>query len=121
MAWVIILLMVYSSIGRLKTVSHPLDMKAAHFAKEQEKVCKDIKRTFGVLQSRWAIVRGPAYGWNREQIRDILTTCIIMHNMIIEDEGKLAENSDYDNVGVPTTPYQTIIQERSEYIINIIS
>jgi hypothetical protein len=39
-----------------------------------------------------------------------------MHNMIIEDEGKLAENTDYDNVGVRATPYQTITQERSEYI-----
>jgi len=91
----------------VKTISHPLDMKAAHFAKEQEKVRKDTERTFGVLQSRWAIVRGPASGWNREQIRD---------NMIIEDEGKLAENTDYDNVGVPATPYQTITQERVEYI-----
>jgi hypothetical protein len=97
----------------VKTVSHPLDMKAAHFAKEQKKVRKDIERTFGVLQYRWAIVRGPAYGWNREQIRDILTVCIIMHNMIIEDEEKLAENSDYDNVGVHATPYQTVTQERS--------
>ena len=57
----------------VKTISHPLDMKASHFAKEQEKARKDIERCFGVLQSRWAIVRGPAYGWNREQIRDILT------------------------------------------------
>nr|XP_034569802.1 protein ALP1-like [Setaria viridis] len=100
----------------VKTVSHPVDMKTAHFAKEQEKVHKDIDNTFGVLQSRWAIVRGPAYGWNREQIRDIMTACIIMHNMIIEDEGKLAENTNYDNVGVPATPYQTITQERVEYI-----
>ena len=29
----------------VKTVSHPLDMKAAHFAKEQEKVHKDIEHT----------------------------------------------------------------------------
>jgi len=100
----------------VKTISHPLDMKASHFAKEQKKARKDTECCFGVLQSRWAIVRGPAYGWNREQIRDILTACIIMHNMIIEDEGKLAENTYYDNVGVRATPYQTITQERSEYI-----
>ena len=36
--------------------------------------------------------------------------------MIIEDEGKLVENTYYDNVGVGATPYQTITQERSEYI-----
>ena len=37
-----------------------------------------------------------------------------MHNMIIEDEGKLAENTDYDNVGVPATPYQTIISSTTQ-------
>jgi hypothetical protein len=45
-----------------------------------------------------------------------MTTCIILHNMIIEDEGKLAENRDYEDVGVIATPYQTITQERVEYI-----
>jgi hypothetical protein len=28
--------------------------------------------------------------------------------MIIEDEGKLAENTDYEDVGVIATPYRTI-------------
>jgi hypothetical protein len=36
----------------VKTVRHPTETKASHFAKEQEKVCKDIERTFGVLQTR---------------------------------------------------------------------
>jgi hypothetical protein len=100
----------------VKTVHHLTEMKASHFAKEQEKAHKDIERIFGVLQSRWAIVQGPAYGWNREHINEIMTTCIILHNMIIEDEGKLAENIDYKDVGVIATPYQTITPERVEYI-----
>ena len=37
-----------------------------------------------------------------------MTACILMHNMIIKDEGILVENTDYDNVGVPATPYKTI-------------
>jgi hypothetical protein len=93
-----------------------MDTKAERFAKEQESARKDIERAFGVLQSRWAIVRGPAYGFHRDEIRNILTACIIMHNMIIEDEGKLAENTDYENIGVTAAPYRTITQERSDYI-----
>jgi hypothetical protein len=100
----------------VKTISNPMDTKAARFAKEQESARKDIERAFGVLQSRWAIVRGPAYGFHRDEIRNILTACIIMHNMIIEDEGKLAENTDYENIGVTAAPYRTITQERSDYI-----
>jgi hypothetical protein len=46
----------------VKTVRHPTETKASHFAKEQEKAHKDIEHTFGVLQSWWAIVQGPAYG-----------------------------------------------------------
>jgi hypothetical protein len=39
-----------------------------------------------------------------------------MHNMIIEDEGKLVENTNYEDVGVIATPYRTITQDRVEYI-----
>ena len=31
-------------------------------------------------------MRGPAYGWDREQLKNIMTACVIMHNMIMEDE-----------------------------------
>jgi hypothetical protein len=47
---------------------------------------KDIERAFRVLQARWGVNHGPAYGWDRERLSDIMTACIIMHNMIVEDE-----------------------------------
>ena len=53
---------------------------------KQEGCRKDVERALGVLQSRFAIVAGPAYFWNKRVLHDIMTTCIIMHNMIIEDE-----------------------------------
>jgi hypothetical protein len=34
-----------------------------------------------------------------------MIACIIMHHMIIEDEGKLVENTNYEDVGVIATPY----------------
>ncbi|KDO66795.1 hypothetical protein CISIN_1g040834mg [Citrus sinensis] len=54
---------------------------------KQEALCrKDVERAFEVLQSRFAIVAGPSRFWNKHVLHDIMTACIIMHNIIIEDE-----------------------------------
>ncbi|XP_008663118.1 uncharacterized protein [Zea mays] len=76
------------------------DVRTQHFATIQESARKDIERAFGVLQKRWGVVRGPAYGWSPEHIGDIMKTCIILHNMIVEDEGPLSLNTTFENIGV---------------------
>uniref|UniRef100_A0A453EZ62 DDE Tnp4 domain-containing protein n=1 Tax=Aegilops tauschii subsp. strangulata TaxID=200361 RepID=A0A453EZ62_AEGTS len=53
----------------------------------QEAARKYIERAFGVLQSRFAIVRGPARLWDKKTLSNIMTCCVILYNMIIEDEG----------------------------------
>jgi hypothetical protein len=70
----------------VKTISRPLGAKRKYFASKQESARKDVERAFGVLQSRFAIVRGPVRYWNEEMLANIMKACIIMHNMIIEDE-----------------------------------
>jgi hypothetical protein len=40
----------------VKTVRNPADEKCNGLLKGQEAAIKDVKRAFGVLQSRWAIV-----------------------------------------------------------------
>ncbi|KAL6191804.1 hypothetical protein ACLB2K_038193 [Fragaria x ananassa] len=40
----------------VKTIPAPRGNKHQHFAKEQEGARKDVERTFGVLQARFAIV-----------------------------------------------------------------
>jgi hypothetical protein len=62
-----------------------------------------VERAFGVLQSRFAIVRGSARFWDIETLTKIMRACVIMHNMIVEDEGFIVdpnERFDYggDNV-----------------------
>ncbi|CAL8998210.1 unnamed protein product [Prunus brigantina] len=47
---------------------------------------KDVERCFGILQARWAIIRGAARMFDEEVLRSIMMTCIILHNMIVEDE-----------------------------------
>lgn len=70
----------------VQSVSDPRTSKEKYFAKKQEGVRKDIERAFGVLQGKWAILHGPAMFWRTSDLRDIMMTCLILHNMIIEDE-----------------------------------
>ena len=56
------------------------------YAKEQESARKDVECAFGVLQSRFAIVQRPACFWKRDDVVNIMQACVILHNMIVEDE-----------------------------------
>ncbi|XP_047979440.1 uncharacterized protein LOC125221364 [Salvia hispanica] len=75
----------------VKTLRQPAGAKRQYFARKQEAARKDVERAFGVLQARWAILRCPARVWHEDDVADIMVACIILHNMIIEDEGFAAE------------------------------
>ena len=58
-----------------------------------------MERTFGMLQSRWVAVKGSTHLWYADCIADIIYACIIMHNMIVENEGaELTEWANEDGV-----------------------
>ena len=80
----------------VKTILRPLGAKRKLFTKAQEAYRKDVERAFGVLQARFAIVRGLARFFYHETLHDIMKACIILHNMIIEDERDKAEAVDLD-------------------------
>ncbi|CAL2278146.1 unnamed protein product [Prunus armeniaca] len=69
-----------------------------------------LERYFGILQARWAIIRVAAHLFDEEVLRSIMMTCIIIHNMIVEDE------YDYDAADVyesnPMTTALTRIYEK---------
>jgi hypothetical protein len=56
------------------------------FAEMQETTRKDLERGFGVLQTWWAIVRHPAITCSLKIRHEVITCCVIMHSMIVEDE-----------------------------------
>ena len=56
----------------VKTIPRPLGAKIKLFAKAQEAYRKDVERAFGVLQTRFAIVRGPARFFYHETLQDIM-------------------------------------------------
>ncbi|XP_057779598.1 uncharacterized protein LOC130998183 [Salvia miltiorrhiza] len=92
----------------------------AKISQRQEAARKDIERAFGVLQARWAVVRNPARSYFKEDLRNIMLTCIILHNMIIEDEGEEAVNwSDEDATPQQPIPMSTNNWEAFEIISKI--
>jgi hypothetical protein len=70
----------------MKSILAPQTEKHKLFAEYQEGARKDVERAFGVMQSRFSIVRRPARLWKRKSIARIMLACVILHNMIVEDE-----------------------------------
>ncbi|KAG7577748.1 Harbinger transposase-derived protein [Arabidopsis thaliana x Arabidopsis arenosa] len=70
----------------IQSIRLPQTRKATLFATKQEAVRKDVERAFGVLQARFHIIKNPALVWDKEKIGKIMRACIILHNMIVEDE-----------------------------------
>ena len=87
----------------------------------QEALQKDVKQAFGVLQARFAIVAQPARGWSKEKLRRIMKTCIILHNMIVEDERGLPEDFEYEDSKTVVEHAQTDSVEFSQFINNCIA
>ena len=88
----------------VKIIPSPQGQKKGHFSKKQEEAMKDVERAFGVLQSRFAIVRGPTRFFQIKTLKDIMMACIILHNMIIEDEYYIdeVERDDYEQFNATT-------------------
>lgn len=70
----------------IPTVSKPASPKDKHFAKQQESARKDVERTFGVLQRRFHILKRPSQIWYTKDMLFLIKACVILHNMIVEDE-----------------------------------
>ncbi|CAM8919454.1 unnamed protein product [Rhodiola kirilowii] len=110
----------------VKTIPRPQGENRKLFSKYQESQRKDVERAFGVLQSHFAIVRGPSRFWDKADPGRIMRACIIIHNMIVEDErdtyitqfGPLPTYDDVThglsqpNLGEePLVPYEAYIQK----------
>ncbi|XP_028085070.1 uncharacterized protein LOC114286174 [Camellia sinensis] len=81
---------------------------------------KDVERAFVVLQARFAIVRGPACSWERETLKNIMKACIILHNMIVEDERDVNEAEDYDYEQTDENPHVSVSHDQTTELMEFI-
>jgi hypothetical protein len=72
----------------VKTIPTRITNKEDEFAKAQEVCQKDIKRASSFLQAH-----GLACFWDKKSINNIMTCCVILHNMTIDEERDLNLNS----------------------------
>ncbi|CAK8561843.1 unnamed protein product [Lathyrus sativus] len=80
----------------------PQGDKRKLFSQCKEGARKDIIRAFGVLQFQFVIICNMARSWHLGALKHIMNTCIILHNMIVEEECvTYGGNFDYsyDNLG----------------------
>jgi hypothetical protein len=89
----------------VKPIQKPQSKKELIFHNAQAAARKDVERAFGILQSQFAIVRGPSRFWDKKNLWYIMTACVIMHNMIIGNErGQDLDYTFYDPMGVRVMP-----------------
>ncbi|XP_071689165.1 uncharacterized protein [Rutidosis leptorrhynchoides] len=71
----------------VKAPHNPIDEPRKKFKRFQESARKDIERAFGVLHGRFEMLKTPARTLDFNKIRRHMYACIVLHNMIQENNG----------------------------------
>ena len=100
-----------------EAVEKPKGKKNLDFHNAQAAARKDVERAFGILQAQFAIVRKPARFWDQKMLWYIMHACVIMHNMIIENErGQDLDYSQYELLGHPVR-----VRRRAERVARFVA
>jgi hypothetical protein len=97
----------------MRTIPNPQEEKNKRFSKEQERARKDVEGEFGVVQSCWAIIQHSAITESVETMCEMMIACVIMHNMIVDDErdNRLHEQErDFQGELIKPTPRPAMFQ-----------
>jgi hypothetical protein len=98
----------------VKSFKHQISEAETRFKRYQESARKDVERAFGVLQGRWGIIKNPARPYSVNKIRRIMYCCVILHNMITEDNGRNMCPLEEDYTANPENMPQRSWEERVE-------
>ena len=69
---------------------------AVRFSQRLESVRKDAECTFGILKKRWHILKNHMLLHNKARIDNVVFTCAVLHNMLIEHDKWEHEDDNYD-------------------------
>ncbi|KAL7608425.1 hypothetical protein Lser_V15G09788 [Lactuca serriola] len=86
----------------VKSLSFPNDRKRLKFKRAHEKARNDVERAFGSLKKRWRILIYYAPYMEEKKMSEVMYTCIILHNMILEDEGSAICEYNENEIVPPT-------------------
>ncbi|XP_071695466.1 protein ALP1-like [Rutidosis leptorrhynchoides] len=86
----------------VKAPHNPIDEQRKKFKRFQESARKDIERAFGVLQGRFAMLKTPARCMDFNKIRRHMYACVILHNMIQENNDFLISKRDEKMIAHPS-------------------
>ncbi|XP_022023747.1 uncharacterized protein LOC110924010 [Helianthus annuus] len=71
----------------VKLIPYPHEVDEKKFKKQHEAARKYVERAFGVLKSKWGVLNRPMRASSVRKITNVVYTCIILHNMILKDDG----------------------------------
>jgi hypothetical protein len=91
----------------VKGVHVPQQEKYQFFSMKQASVRKDVECAFGVLNKRFNILAIPGRSYSQRTLELIMCTCIILHNMIINDERDGGYDDNYHTVTSVIAPLVT--------------
>ncbi|XP_071739448.1 protein ALP1-like [Rutidosis leptorrhynchoides] len=86
----------------VKAPHNPIDEQRKKFKWFQESARKDIERAFGVLQGRFAMLKTPARSKDFNKIRRHMYACVVLHNMIQENNGFVISKRDEKMIAHPS-------------------
>ncbi|XP_025828604.1 uncharacterized protein LOC112903566 [Panicum hallii] len=101
----------------VKTYSEPVSQKKRIYAETQESARKDVERAFGVLRSKFRIIYITARLWSHSDLNNIIRACVILHNMVIEDERNLySDHQEFERSSDPPISQNRDVPEISQLI-----
>jgi hypothetical protein len=93
----------------MKGMSVPQQEKHRFFSVKQSTLKKDVECTFHLVKKRFNILAIPGRSYSQHTLGLIMHACIILHNMIINDERDGGYNENYHTVTfivAPTVNYE---------------
>jgi hypothetical protein len=81
-----------------KGVSLPQQEKYRFFSTKQSMLRKDVESAFGLRKKRFNILAIPDWSYSQCTLGLIIHACIILHNMIIDDERDNSFDENYHTI-----------------------
>ena len=88
----------------MKGITLPQSEKHRLFTSAQSASRKDVECTFEVLKSRFNIISVPGRSYSQRTLGLIMRACVILHNMIIDDERDTNLDEIYETVESNVSP-----------------